>query len=70
MYLKARDELIAKKRNELERGWDMVDECVSSEKDLRLVGRELCKRGEELQKKLSENWRWGALGRNKGGQRS
>ena len=36
-------------------GMDVVGEGGSCEKDLRLVGREFQRRGEELQKKRSEN---------------
>ena len=55
MGFEARKKLITRKRESALQGWEgvelltVVEWCLSGAKDLRFIGREFHKRGEELQ---------------------
>ena len=61
MGFKARKKLIARKRESALQGWEeveletVVELCVSGAKDLRFIGRQFHKRGEELRNDRSAN---------------
>ena len=61
MGFKERKKLIARKKESLQ-GWDgveletVVEWCVSGAKDLRFIGREFHRRGEELRNDRSPNF--------------
>ena len=60
MVFKARKKLNTRKRDDLQ-GWEevelmtVVECCMSGAKDLRFIGREFHKRGEELRNNRSAN---------------
>ena len=61
MGFKERNKLITRKRESALQGWEgvelvtVVKWCVSGAKDLRFIGSEFHKRGEELRNHLSAN---------------